>query len=551
MNRQAIVGLFTILSLLALFAFFLVLSNFGTGGRYKIGVHFKSAAGLHRGALVYESGVNVGVVDATNLLPEDFTVEVIVAINNNIDIPKDAKFVVAAPLTGDVTLEIVPPTSHPRPANFAPDPNAPQPAIGVLPREILPIGQQPKGTNPATLTDLLEQGQGQVARLDRILAQLETREPALLDTLQSALTNANEISITSNQAIQGLTRRMGSLTDTLSVALNTSSSNLTDITTQLDGLVHKDSGHVDNLFANFDTTSKALLATVDSVRDLAGNKQVRQNLIDVTDGLAKTTQTFASLAGDLRNVTKNPQTQAQLTDTVANIDASTQKLNSLLASLGATSSVYGVDPNATPAPVTSPLPPGVKAAPAASPGAGRGSGVPGGTIKPGNSVPGNLASVLKNRLNAVARNLISVQIRISELDNVKPGAGNTSPLLTHDRGPQTDINVLALPSGRNSLLTGFNDIGSPNGSGTFNFAGVSNLGGGVRIGGGVLYSRLGLLGQFNKGPIGIETRLYDPRHPTLDAYGNLRVQKGFALFGGERDLTHDGRRTVFGLQLQF
>ena len=62
MNRQAIVGLFTILALLGLFGVFFVLTNVGTQGRYKIAVHFKSAAGLHKGALVYESGVVVGML---------------------------------------------------------------------------------------------------------------------------------------------------------------------------------------------------------------------------------------------------------------------------------------------------------------------------------------------------------------------------------------------------------------------------------------------------------------------------------------------------------
>ena len=108
MNRQAVVGVFTIVALLGLFGFFLVLANVGTQGRYKIGVHFKSAAGLHKGALVYESGVVVGVVDSTILLPEDFTVDVVLAINNNVDVPRNARFLIQAPLTGDSTLEIVP-----------------------------------------------------------------------------------------------------------------------------------------------------------------------------------------------------------------------------------------------------------------------------------------------------------------------------------------------------------------------------------------------------------------------------------------------------------
>ena len=187
MNRQAIVGLFTILGLLALFVVFFVLSNVGTGGRYKIGVHFKSASGIHKGALVYESGVNVGMVDSLHLLPQDFTVDIILAINNTVDIPRDARFIIQAPLTGDATLEIVPRAPAPRPSGVAAPTPAPG-AVAVWPREVAPLEQQPQGTNPATLTDLLEQGQGEVTRLDTLLADLEQREPALLNTLQSALT---------------------------------------------------------------------------------------------------------------------------------------------------------------------------------------------------------------------------------------------------------------------------------------------------------------------------------------------------------------------------
>src|SRR4030081_2624792 len=180
MNRQAVVGIFTIVALLGLFGFFLVLANVGTQGRYKIGVHFKSAAGLHRGALVYESGVVVGTVDSTILLPEDFTVDVILAINNNVDVPRDARFLIQAPLTGESTVEIVPRVPAPQPSGI-PAPTTAPTAVVVLPRQVLPLDQQPQGTNPATVQDLLDQGQGEVRRLDRMLATLDKREAGLLN----------------------------------------------------------------------------------------------------------------------------------------------------------------------------------------------------------------------------------------------------------------------------------------------------------------------------------------------------------------------------------
>src|SRR5471032_2411041 len=354
MNRQAIVGVFTILALIGLFAIFAVLANVGTGNRYHLAVHFASASGIHKGALVYESGVNVGIVDSLKLLPADgYTVDVIMALNNNVDIPKDARFIIQAPLTGDATLEIVPRPPAPGPKGVS-APTAAPAAVAIWPHEVNEVvDQQPQGTNPATLADLLDQGQGEIKRLDILLADLERRAPALLATVSSALKNANEIAVTSNQEVQQLSKRMNSLADTMQVAITAGSANVVDLTKHMDYLAHTDGAKADQLLSMLKTTSLALNDTVDSVRVLAKNPQMRQNLLDTTKNIAQTTQTIASLTGDLRNVTGSPQTQAQLRDTVANVDAAAQKTNSLLGTFGGKSSVYGVDRGATPAPEVS------------------------------------------------------------------------------------------------------------------------------------------------------------------------------------------------------
>lgn len=544
MNRQAIVGIFTIVALAGLFAFFLVLANVGTQGRYKIGVHFKSAAGLHKGALVYESGVVVGVVDKTVLRPEDFTVEVILAIDNSVDVPRDARFLIQAPLTGDSTLEIVPRAPAPQPSGMAAPTNAPA-AVAVLPREVLPIDQQPQGTNPATIQDLLDQGQGEVRRLDAMLAELSNREPALLNTLQSALNNANEVSVSANRSFARLSARVDSLTSTLQVALEQNSKTLSDVTEQLDSTVRRNTGHFDSIIASLDASARDLNRTADHVTALASDPQLKSNILQTTQGIAQTATTFSSIAGDLRNVTGNPQTQAQLRDTIANVDAASQKANSLLAQFGGRSSVYGVDRGATPAP-----------APGSSPRPGAGGGTSpqqrntdsARDAAPPDTVQGNV----KNKLGSLVKNLVSLQVRVSALD-AQHAADNTSPLLTRDRGPQTDINVIALPQGSTYVLAGINDIGAKT---SYNFAAMARVAPNLRIGGGVLYSRLGARAVYSpeltKGlGFGLEARVYDPRHPTSDIYANLLLGRGLTLFGGERDALHTGRRTTFGLQYQF
>jgi ABC-type transporter Mla subunit MlaD len=532
MNRQALVGLFTVVALIGLFAIFFVLANVGTQGRYKIGVHFKSAAGLHKGALVYESGVVVGVVDQTVLRPEDFTVEVILAINNNVDVPRNARFLIQAPLTGDSTLEIVPQVPPDQPKGYAAPTNAPR-AVAVLPREVLPIEQQPQGTNPATIQDLLDQGQGEVRRLDAMLATLEKREPALLNTLQSALNNANDISTTANASFQRLTRRIDGLTTTLELAINSNSATISDLTTTLDNSVKRNTGHFDAIIASLDNSARDLNKTADHVTALASDPQLRSNILQTTQGIAQTASTFAGIATDLRQVTGSLQTQAQLRDTVANVDAAAQKANSLLAQFGGTSSVYGVDRGATPAPAGSPRPGGTSPQSNASPAPGAG----------GNNV--------KNKLGVLVKDLVALQIRVGVLDKQKAGTTG-SPLLTRDQGPTTDVNVIALPKGSTYLMAGVNDIGGP--SGSVNFAAMTRVNNSLSVGGGVLYSRLGARAVFHPGltrAFGLEGRIYDPRRPTADAYANFEIIKGLTLFGGERDVFRSGRRTTAGIQLQF
>ena len=539
MNRQALVGIFTIVALLGLFAVFVVLENYGTQGRYKIAVHFKSAAGLHRGALVYESGVVVGTVDSTILLPEDFTVDVILAINNNVDVPRSARFLIQAPLTGDSTLEIVPPVHAAQPSGMAAPTNAPA-AVAVLPREVLPLDQQPQGTNPATIQDLLDQGQGEVRRLDKMLADLELREPKLLNTFQTALNNANEISVTANRSFGRLSARLDSLTSTMQVALERSSANLNDVTSQLDASLRRNTGHFDSIVAALDASARDLNRTADHVTSLASDPQLRSNILQTTQGIAQTATTFASIASDLRNVTGNPQTQAQLRDTVANVDAAAQKANSLLAQFGGRSNVYGVDRGATPAPAGSPRPNATSSQRSGPPGPGA------------SEPPDTMQANVKNKLGTLVKDLVSLQVRVSALDAQRAGTSG-SALLTRDRGPQTDINVIALPKGSTYVFAGANDIGAKP---SFNFAAMARMGPNFRLGGGVLYSRLGARAVYSpeltRGlGFGLEARIYDLRHPTTDMYANFGLGQGLTLFGGERDMLHTGRRTTFGLQYQF
>ncbi len=531
MTRQAQVGAFAILALLLLFGVFYVITDFGTRHTgYRVGIHFQSAAGLHSGALVFFSGVTVGTVDSITLLPDN-TVDVILAINRDVDIPRESRFLIQAPLTGDPNLLIAPPVPRPREkGEIGPTP-AP-PAVAVLEHRVLPVEDQPQGTNTATIADLLEEGQGEIKRVDAMLADLADREPKLLDTLQRTMNDANDLTVTMKSTVTSLSAELQS-------SLGQASQNILALTTTLNDTTQLNSKRINDILAQFDQTSHALNVSMNSLQKLATNKDLNSSLVATTKNIADTTQTIAELTRDLRTVTGDPQTQAQLKNTIANLDATMQRANSLLGTLGGTSDVPGIDVGATPYPI-----PNGTYSPAARPSAPSSGATPYPTQKNGGLSARQIE--LKERLSHIAKNLVAIQIRMSGLSAQHTCCA--SALLSTDRGPQSDVNALIFPRSETSFLLGANDIGH---NSTTNAALLQSISPTVRLGGGVLYSRLGVLGEYNAHIFGFESRFYDPRRPTLDVYGNVNLAHGLQLFIGQRDLNHAERRTVYGVQAQF
>jgi hypothetical protein len=413
---------------------------------------------------------------------------------------------------------IVPPVPHPLPRGYT---ATPLPQEAILPKEVLPLDQQPVGYASPTIADLLQQGQGEVRRLDDMLATLESREPKLLNTLQTALTNVDVMTT----QLRGTVSDLSGVLDT---SMRQASVHIVDMTSTLDSTLSRNQYKIDSMLSSLDRTAVALNKSMDALQNLATDPRLKTNLVATTSNIRDLTGNIAGLTGDLRTITGSPQTQAQLRDTVANLDATMQKADSLLGQLGGRSHVYGVDAGATPYPVphggaNPTLPPGTQTPPPAGAGTAR----------------------LSKSLGHVVSNLVQVQARFGYLN--AQGVSGPNPLLTNDRGPQADINAVLLPRGSFSAMVGANDIG---GKTTANAAAIVNAGN-LHVGGGVLYSQIGVLGAYDFGRIGAETRIYNLRRPTFDVYGNLNVMQWAKLFFGERDATRSDRRTVFGLQLQF
>jgi len=169
------------------------------------------------------------------------------------------------------------------------------------------------------------------------------------------------------------------------------------------------------------------------------------------------------------------------------------------------------------------------------------------TLAPGTQTPAPISPRVRERFVGLAKNLVDVEIRITELSRQAANVSNTA-LLTNDRGPQSDVNLTILPKGKTNLIAGVNDLSANQ---TWNLAATQTLGPGVRLGGGILYSRLGILGEVRNGIFGVETRAYDLRRGTLDAYVHVRPFRYLDLFAGQRDLTRPQRRSAYGLELEF
>ncbi|MBV9233902.1 MAG: MCE family protein [Candidatus Eremiobacteraeota bacterium] len=504
MTRQAQVGAFAITALLLLFGVFYVITDFATRHTgYRVGVHFRSAAGVTPGAQVYFSGVDIGSVESIQLLPDN-TVDVIVAVSRDLDIPAASKFLIEAPLTGSPSIVIVPPSAPP--------------PLPLLPREVLPVAEQPRGINSVSIADLLSQGEGELKRFDDVMALLEAKTPKLLATLQTTLDNANDLTVSTKASLQRISGQFLGLGGELQSTLGTAGTNLAQLSATLNGAASTDSRKVGVLLDQFQSTTDSLNRSMAVLRDVATDPRFKANVLATTQGIADTTQTMAALARDLRTITGDPQTQAQLRNTIANLDAVMEKANSLLGQLGGRSNVPGVDSGASPA--------------------------PGPTSGPG--VSPQLRERLHGKIAGLAHDLVAIQLRLSGLS--AQHALTANPVLTSSQGPLGDLNAVILPHGRTSVVFGANAIGTNT---TYN-ALLEQRNGDFRIGGGVLYSQLGVLAQYAPlHGLGAETRIYGLNYPMIDLYGNLHIAPGTQLFFGQRDITHASRRTTFGFQYQF
>jgi phospholipid/cholesterol/gamma-HCH transport system substrate-binding protein len=315
-NRLALLGLFALTAMLLLAVGLYFMSSAAPGrGNYRMGVHFPSASGVAPGSQVYLSGVNIGTVSKVVILPDN-SVDMILGIRSNTDIPRRSKFSIQSSLTGSPSIAIAPPRA-PRTVSGSP---TPLPRSEILEKRVMPIAQQPVGSVPASLEDFMRQGQALTNRTKAMFDELGAHRKPLLNALTGARTNGFAVR-------NDLYGTVAQLQGQMAVTLRKAQANMAEAQTVLRT---RDQRKLAMLAASFQETARSAQTVQFSMRAALRSPQAKQNLRDAAARLRVAMSNMQTLSESLEGIASGAQTKAQLRDAGAQLRAVIQKLKSLL-----------------------------------------------------------------------------------------------------------------------------------------------------------------------------------------------------------------------------
>src|SRR5579872_422685 len=507
MSTQFRVGIFAVVTVVALFVVWYVLSNYSLRrNAYTVGIHFRNVSGLQEGASVQLSGVIVGEVDRIELLP-DQTVDVICSINGDHTLYRGSTMMVSTTLTGQSTLEIIPPP------NIA--------TAQALPRQVLPIDQQPTGSLPPSISDLAAQGQAQLKQLNTTLHIVNTQLPEIARKFNDVashtdalITHTNTMLSQLSGELTGTVAQVDSLIAATQSVLTESGRNVNALTASMLRVVVSNEGRIGKLIDNLAATANNLNKTMQVVSQITADPSVKANLVQTTANIKDSSEKLKAIAGDIESLTGDPSVQGHLRGAIEELDSTIAKANDIL---GGYSNAQG----------------------AVVPPAPRGSAGPGHATDGQNPGVGtaavSTAGMRSNERRLSGASFFETQTRES--------------WSTQGGGPSSDLNLVVLPRGATHVTVGANDIGYKT---SWNFLIDKRASPQLEYSLGVVYSYLGLKTVYRPfGPFGFDARLFDPRHPKLDLYGDWRLTERLQLFYGERSLLGSMKSPSFGFQINY
>lgn len=303
-SRPAIVGLvFLGIVVLVIIGAYLGV-RFGAGGKtYRIAARFTTVSGLAPGAAVYFSGTKAGTVTRIQLLPDN-SVDVIMRIASSTSIPKDSKFSIQTSFTGSPNVAIMPP-KHP---------------TATLPRRVLPISEQPVGTVPLSIDQLMAEGKTVGGRAQRALQMARSRSGVMMGALGHSRENAGA---TMTEVKGVMPRAMAQMQGTIAQAR-------ANVAQAQRVLPTRDHAKIAAAAASLKASSAALNASATSLKSISRDPRARGNLHAMAANIKTATENMQSAVNAFKGVTGNAQTRAALRDASANLHAILAKLKSLL-----------------------------------------------------------------------------------------------------------------------------------------------------------------------------------------------------------------------------
>ncbi|WP_027058832.1 MCE family protein [Mesorhizobium loti] len=361
--NYVIVGIFTLVAILAAFAFVYWTAAIGDRGETAVlRVRIPgSASGLGPGSLVLFNGVKVGVVKRVYLDLDNPTVAIADAqVDRLTPITKSTQADLGlANLTGQANIELK----------------------GADPKEVKLLDQAEKEgkvaeiiANPSAVTNLLQTAQNIFTRADKVLSELEgftkdVRGP-LTQTVQNAQTFSDALAKNADgidkflSAVSALSDELkgvsGKLDGTLKAAegilnavdkdkiksivanVDTVTANLKETSQQLDGVIKNVDTAVGSV-NDFAKQTQGTLAKVDGVLDGVDPAQVRAALANIQKAsenankaaadIAVVTEKFANRADDIDQTIKDARQLTQrLNDASVRVDGILAKVDTLLGS---------------------------------------------------------------------------------------------------------------------------------------------------------------------------------------------------------------------------
>jgi phospholipid/cholesterol/gamma-HCH transport system substrate-binding protein len=363
----------------------------------------------------------------------------------------------------------------------------------VMVHGVPPEFEQPWGVLPASIADLVSMAEERMKGLDKTLAEVNVELPKIAAKFDALATHTDQLIAHTDTNLASLASSLEGTATELQRVVARSGSNIEELTGNLNGLVTANKPRLQELVDSLASTAKNLNTSMANFASLTSDPSLHKNLTQTLSNVKDASESMKQVASDIEGITGDPKVKSELKGTINDLSSAIAKANDILGTFSSAA------PNSSPAP--------------------GGSGAP-----PKRSNP------LSNL------NLVTTQVRETW---VKSGGG----------GPASDVNVTLLPRLSTNVTFGVNDLGYKS---SYNFLINSRQSPAFTFSGGVLYSKLGAKAVYQPGPLGLDLRLYDPKHPTLDLYGDIQLSKRLQLFYGERGVTGQSTPSPsFGIQGSF